>query len=143
MKYHFKIHKEGNGFWSQCIELEGCITQAKTMKALHENMREALNLYIQEPEDSKDVAAFPDDSIRKSKNIEEVTLDPEIAFSFMIRYYRIKHGMTQAAVAKKMGFENLYSYQRLESKKCNPSLKIISKIKQIFPDFSIDYALGC
>lgn len=35
------------------------------------------------------------------------------------------------------------SYQRLESKKCNPSLKILSRIKKIFPEFSIDYALGC
>ncbi len=105
-------------------------------------MQEALNLYIQEPEDSTDLAPFPNHSIRKSKNIVEIMLDPEIAFSFMVRYYRIKHGMTQAEAAKKMGFENLYSYQRLEAKKCNPSLKIISKIKQIFPDFSIDYALG-
>ncbi|HSW87423.1 MAG TPA: type II toxin-antitoxin system HicB family antitoxin [Rhabdochlamydiaceae bacterium] len=143
MKYHFKIHKEGKGFWAQCLELEGCITQGKSIKALHKNMQEALNLYIQEPEDSIDLASFPDNSVRKSKNVVEIALDPEIAFSFMVRYYRLKKGMTQAEAAKKMGFENLYSYQRLEAKKCNPSLKIISKIKHVFPDFSVDYALGC
>jgi len=42
-----------------------------------------------------------------------------------------------------MGFDTIYSYQRLEAKKCNPTLKIISKIKKIFPDFSIDYAVSC
>jgi len=125
------------------MELEGCLTQGDSMKELLKNMQEVLNLYVQEPEDSTDLASFPDDSIRKSKNVIEVAIDPEIAFSFMVRYYRIKHRMTQAEAAKKMGFENLYSYQRLEAKRCNPSLKIISKIKQVFPDFSVDYALGC
>nr|NGX27718.1 hypothetical protein [Chlamydiota bacterium] len=95
MKYHFKIHKEGKHFWAQCVELEGCITQGTSLKDLRKNMQEALNLYVQEPESSKDLAALPDESIRRSKSIEEVSLDPQIAFSFMVRYYRIKYGMTQ------------------------------------------------
>ncbi|MCB1081774.1 MAG: type II toxin-antitoxin system HicB family antitoxin [Chlamydiia bacterium] len=143
MKYHFKIHKEGRFYWAQCIELEGCITQAKTLKELDANMQEALNLYIQEPEDSADLAPLPKPSIRKTKNIVEVPVDPEIAFSFMVRYHRIKkQKLTQNQAAKKMGFETLYSYQRLESKRCNPSLKILSKVKKAFPGFSIDYAVS-
>lgn len=142
MKYHFKVHKEGKHFWAQCMELQGCITQGSDIKELQKNMEEALNLYIQEPEDSKDLATLPNSRIKKSKNIVEVAVDPEIAFSFMVRYYRITNGMTQREVAKEMGFDELYSYQRLESKKCNPTLKILSKIKKVFPDFSIDYALG-
>ena len=142
MKYHFKVHKEGKFFWAQCIELEGCITQACSVAELHENMQEALNLYVQEPEDSIDLPAFPDPSIKRSRNVIEVALDPQIAFSFMVRYYRIKHRMTQQEVAKLMGFDSLYSYQRLEAKRCNPSLKIISKIKRVFPEFSIDSAIS-
>lgn len=61
MKYHFKIHKEGKGYWAQCIELEGCITQADSRKELKKRMQEALNLYIDEPVDSKDLAALPDE----------------------------------------------------------------------------------
>jgi len=117
MKYHFKVHEEGKLFWAQCVELEGCITQANSMKELQKNMQEALNLYIQEPEDSKDLAELPDESIKLSKNIVEVPLDPQVAFSFMVRHHRIAHRMTQQQAAKKMGFDNLYSYQRLESKK--------------------------
>jgi predicted RNase H-like HicB family nuclease/DNA-binding XRE family transcriptional regulator len=143
MKYHFKIHKEGKGFWAQCIELQGCFTQADSINELQKNMEEALNLCIQEPQDSKDLAALPDESIKKSKTILEVPLNPEIAFAFMVRYYRIKHGLTQQQAAKRMGFDKIYSYQRLEARKCNPTLKILSKIKKLFPDFSIDYALGC
>ncbi|NGX61806.1 MAG: hypothetical protein K940chlam9_01295 [Chlamydiae bacterium] len=144
MKYHFKVHKERKMYWAQCIELEGCVTQATSQRGLYANMEEALNLYIQEPGQSTDLASLPKKNIRKTKNVVEVPVDPEIAFSFMVRYHRIKkHKMTQNQAAKKMGFETLYSYQRLEAKKCNPSLKILFKIKKAFPDFSLDYALEC
>ena len=49
--------------------------------------------------------------------------------------------MTQSQVAKKMGYENVNGYQRLERRKCNPNLKTLSKIKEIFPDFSLDLAV--
>lgn len=141
MTYHFKIHKEKGGFWAQCIELPGCFTQGKTMKELHENMQEALNLSMQEPSNSDELAALPNESIKKSKNIICVDVDPQIAFAFLVRYFRIKYGLTQQEAAKKMGFETLYSYQRLEAKRCNPSLKMITRLKKIFPEFSVDYAL--
>lgn len=143
MKYHFKIREEKKGFSARCIELEGCLTQGDTLKELYVNMREALNLYVQEPEDSKDLAEMPDESIRKSKTVVEVPLDPEVAFAFMVRYNRLKHGMTQKEAARKLEFETIYSYQRLETKRCNPTLKIISKLKRLFPDFSVDYAISC
>lgn len=142
MKYHFKVHKEGKGFWAECIELPGCLTQADSMKELRKNMQEALNLYISEPENSKRLAALPDDSISSTRNIIEVPLEPSIAFAFMVRYNRIKHGLTQQEVASKLGFENLYSYQRLENRKCNPTLKMLFQIKKIFPEISIDWALS-
>jgi antitoxin HicB len=142
MKYHFKIHKEGKGFWARCLELPGCLTEADSIDELKSNMQEALNLYVAEPEDSSDLAPLPDPSIRSTRNIVEVALDPQIAFAFMVRYYRIKHGFTQQQVAKKMGFGSIYSYQRLERKRCNPSLRIISRLKKVFPEFSVDYAVS-
>ena len=142
MKYHFKVHKEKKGFWAQCIELVGCVTEADSMEELHKNMQEALNLYVEEPEDSKELAALPDESIQVSRNIVEVAVDAQIAFAFMVRYNRIQQGLTQQQAAKKMGFDTIYSYQRLEGKRCNPSLKTIAKIKRAFPEFSVDYAVN-
>lgn len=49
MRYHFKVHKEGKGFWAECLELKGCITQGNSKKELLENMQESLNLYLEEP----------------------------------------------------------------------------------------------
>lgn len=141
MIYHFKIHKEKDGFWAECIELPGCVTQGDTPKELQKNMQEALNLYIEEPRNSEELASLPDDTIKASKNIVKVPLDTHIAFAFLVRYFRIKHGLTQQEAAKKMGFDTLYSYQRLEAKKCNPSLKMITRIKKIFPEFSVDYTM--
>jgi antitoxin HicB len=141
MKYHFKIHKEGDRFWAQCLELEGCITQADTREELDQHMREALNLYIEEEADSADLAAMPDSSIKASKTVIEVFVDPQVAFTFLVRYWRLRHGLTQKEAAKKMGFDKLYSYQRLEARRCNPSLKIISMVKNAFPEFSLDTAI--
>lgn len=142
MKYHFKVHKEGNGFWAECMELSGCFTQGDSLDELRDNMQEALNLYIEEPENSTKLAPLPDDSIILSRSVVEVQVDPAIALAFMVRYNRIKNGLTQQEAAYKMGFENVYSYQRLENKKCNPTLKILSQIKKAFPDFSVDFALS-
>lgn len=143
MKYHFKIHKaKEGGFWAQCIELPGCLTEAETLKDLKTNMKEALNLYLEEPSDSKDLASFPDENIKIKKNIVTVPVDINIAFAFLMRYNRIKSGFTQKEVAKRMGFPKIYSYQRLEAGKSNPSLKMLSKIKKIYPDFSIDFAIN-
>jgi len=142
MKYHFKVHKEGKGYWAECMELRGCVTEADSMEELQRNMQEALNLYVEEPEDSKELASLPDASIHPARNIVEVVLDPQIAFAFMVRYYRIKYGLTQQQAAKKMGFDTIYSYQRLEGRHCNPSLKMITRIKRAFPDFSVDYAVS-
>ncbi len=141
MLYHFKIYKEGKGYWAQCIELEGCFTQADTKEELFLNMQEALNLYVEERSNSKDLAALPDKNIKITRNIVKVPLAPQVAFSFLVRYWRLKYGWTQKEAAKKMGFENLYSYQRLEAKRCNPNLEIISLVKKIYPEFSVDLAL--
>jgi len=142
MKYHFKVHKEGTRFWAQCLELEGCITQADSRAELDKNMQEALNLYIEEEADSPDLAAMPDGKIKASKTVVAVFVDPQVAFTFLVRYWRIKHGLTQKEAAKRMGFDTLYSYQRLEARRCNPSLKIITMVKKVFPEFSLDSAIA-
>ncbi|NGX48441.1 MAG: hypothetical protein K940chlam5_00026 [Candidatus Anoxychlamydiales bacterium] len=141
MRYHFKMHKEGKSFWAECLELKGCITQGNSKAELLENMQEALNLYLEEPENSSYLAPLPKKIKKTTASIIEVHVDPEIAFSFLVRYYRIKNNMTQAELAKELGFKRIYSYQRLE-RKCNPTLETIFMIKSFFPEFSIDYALS-
>lgn len=140
MRYHFKVHKEGAGFWAECLELPGCLTEGDSREELFENMQDALNTYIEEPKDSKYLANMPDDSITKSRSIVEVPVDPSIALAFSIRRQRIEQGFTQKETAKKLGMKDIYSYQRLE-KKCNPTFDVISKLANLFPALSLDAIL--
>jgi antitoxin HicB len=143
MYYHFKIHNDSDGLWGECIELEGCSTQADTMEELKNNMEEALNLYLDEPANSKTIFPFPDTTVKNSKNIAKVKVDPQIAFANYLRMLRLKHHMTQKQTAQKLGLKHLYSYQRLESsKKANPELRTLEKIKEVFPEFNLDLVLS-
>ena len=134
MKYHFKVHKEEIGFWAECVELEGCQTQADTMEELQKNMSEVLNLYLFEPDNSNVLFPLPNEHITGT-DIYEVSVEPKVAFAFLLRRERIKRNLTQKEVAQKLGFKKIWSYQRLENPVTNPSLDTISKIKTVFPDF--------
>lgn len=137
MKYHFKVHKEGEGFWAECLELPGCITEGDSKEELFENMKDALNTFLEEPEATQNLSPLPDPSIRSSRNVIEVPVDPSIAFALLIRYERIEHGLTQKQAAKLLGMKDLYSYQRLE-RKCNPTLSLIVRVALVYPNLSLD-----
>ncbi len=142
MKYHFKYVKEGNTYWAKCVELDGCFTQAETLDELKENMHEALNLHLDEPSNSRTAFAPPKKSI-KGRNVVAVSVDPRIAFALKLRNLRAARGFTQKETAKRLGFKNLFSYQRLESSKtANPELMTLAKIKELFPEFDLDEVVG-
>ena len=86
MKYRFKIHKEAGGFWAECLEIPGCVTQADSKEELFVNMEDAINIALQEPEDSHCLAALPNESYKPSRSIAEVKVDPQVALGFTVRY---------------------------------------------------------
>jgi antitoxin HicB len=139
MKYHFRIH-DRDGFWAECVELKGCLTQGKTREELSRNMKVALNLYLDEPENSAMVFPFPSPRV-SGAGIVAVEVEPAVAFSMQLRQLRIRHKLTQREAASRIGMRNLYSYQRLE-RRSNPSLATIKKVKGLFPQFSLDSVLG-
>jgi predicted RNase H-like HicB family nuclease/DNA-binding XRE family transcriptional regulator len=138
MNYHFIVHKEDNGYWAECCELEGCLTQSDTMEELHTSCEEALNLYLEEPNDSPILFPLPDETLDTKDDLLKITVEPEIALTVLLRNYRINSNMTQKQAAKMLGMKNVYSYQRLE-KKSNPTLNIIKKIHHVFPEIKLQY----
>jgi antitoxin HicB len=141
MFYHFKVHKEGNTSWAQGVELEGCFTQGETQEELLKNLHEALNLHLDEPENSNAVFPEPREKL-KGRNIIVVPVDPKIAFAMQVRQSRLRHKLTQKEAAKSLGMKSVYSYQRLESSKtANPEFGTLMRICEAFPEFSVDRIL--
>jgi len=140
MIYHFQVHEEQGGYWAECVEIKGIVTQGDTRAELEANAKEALDLCLDEPEDSKMVFPLPKET--KGRNILNVEVEPCIAFAMLVRQARNAHGFTQLQAARAMGFKGLYSYQRLESgRHCNPALSTIAKVRKVFPE--VDLSLVC
>jgi predicted RNase H-like HicB family nuclease len=83
MKYHFKIHKEDDGFWADCLEIPGCVTQGDSREELFVNMQDAINTYLEEPKGSFYLAPLPDNAGSPSRSVVEVAVDPAIALGFI------------------------------------------------------------
>lgn len=140
MQYHFKIHKErAGGFWAECIELSGCQSEGDTREQLEKNLKEALNLYLDEPMSSTVLFPLPKKSIKQSSSIIKMPVDPHIAFAFLLRLARFKAKKKQRELAQSLNFKSLNAYQKLESSRtANPELKTMYKLKAVLPHFRID-----
>lgn len=142
MKYHFKVHREGQGYWAECLELEGCHTQADNMRELHRNMVEALNIFLDEPDNSKIIFPLPR-SVTKGRNIVPVEVFPEVACAFLLRRTRLLSGYTQHEMKDLLEFKSVFAYQKLErAKYSNPTLKSLLRIKRALPKFPLSLLLN-
>lgn len=140
MNYHFAVHPEETGFWAECVELEGCRTQAETGDELKESCREALNLYLEESLDSSLVFPLPEQRLDADRSLLSVRAAPEIALAVLLRNYRREKRLTQKQVSDLLGLKNLYGYQRLE-KRSNPTLRVMDSLLKAFPDLDIHRVL--
>jgi len=139
MTYHFRIY-DGAIPWAECVELKGCSTQGRNRLELKRNMKEALDLYLEEPDAS--TVVFPQPLAKAAdRKLVPVEVDPAVAFALQLRQLRIANRLTQKEAAKRLGMKSVFSYQRLE-KRSNPSLATLRKVKGLFPGFSLDLILG-
>lgn len=139
MKYHFKIHKERQGYWGECVELKGCVSQGEAHEELMYNLKEALDLYLDEPEKSQVIFPMPGGH-GAGKNIVEIEVDHQIALALLVRTERLKRKWTQKTAAAELKIP-LYSYQRLESSKtANPEWKTLIRLRKVFPRLNLNLA---
>ena len=138
MNYHFKLHKENNGYWAECCELEGCVTEGDSLEEVKAACEEALDVYLYTPDSSDRVFPLPDEILDNEKDLLKIRVEPQRAFAVLLRNYRLNSNITQKQAAKMLGMKNTYSYQRLE-KKSNPTLNIMNKIYTVFPDVKLTY----
>jgi predicted RNase H-like HicB family nuclease len=81
--YHFRIHDE-DGLWAECVELTGCNTQGEDRAELERNMREALNLYLDEPASSTVVFPLPRPEL-SGPDVVPVEVEPQVASALEAR----------------------------------------------------------
>jgi antitoxin HicB len=141
MEYHFKVHKEKKGYWAECLELKGCQTQADSLSELEANMKEALNLFLSENEDSVLIFSLPKKV--PGKSIVAVEVDPAVALALMIRQARLKKKLTQTQMKDLLGIKTLSNYQRLEDpKRANPEFRTLILLNQQIPELKIENIFG-
>jgi len=136
MKYHFRIYKEENGYWGECLEIDSCHSQGSTIPILKKMLKEALDLTLDEPAGSNMMFQMPDPKYNSIKDVIGIPVDNRIAFALLVRQNRVSKKMTQKEVQEAMGLPNRTSYTRLESKG-NPTFSTIEKLLKAFPDFPL------
>jgi predicted RNase H-like HicB family nuclease len=139
MKYHFRVHKEEGKYWAECVELDGCYTDGNTLEELKQNAVDSLTLFLDEPNDSTIEMPLPNENVN-GEDIIPINVPIENAFGIVLRNYRLSHKLSQSIMAQRLGIKYIYGYQRLE-KKANPTLSMIKKIIDEFPDFPIQIVL--
>lgn len=135
MHYHFQIHEDEDGLWAECLELEGCRTQADSREELEVNMREALELYLDEPVGTNLVHPQPASS--PPEECVKVPVSPEAALPMLLRGCRISRRMSQEEMRRTLGLKHRTEYARLE-RRCNPTLSRLARITDRLRDFPIE-----
>lgn len=143
MKYHFRVIREKRGgFTADCIELEGCRSEGDSLEELKRNLKEALDLFLSEPPHSRMIFPKPK-NLKLRKGVLAIEVNPKIAFAVALKNLRLKEGLTQSQMAKKLAIRNLSQYQRLEDpRRANPELLTLKRIKTTFPQLKIDEILA-
>lgn len=143
MKYHFKVHKEKSGLWAESLEPGLNVnSQGDSLSELLENLKDALDLAFDEPENSKWIPPSPDSSF-KGKSVVEIAISPKIALATVVRVMRLRQGWSQRKAADKLGIKHISQYQKLESgKTANPEFGTMVKLKELYPGLSIDEVMA-
>lgn len=136
MKYHFEIHKEKDNFWGDCVELDTVVSEGNTLEELKANLADALEGVLMSIVSRNIAHPLPDKSLDIDDNLLMVEVPADLAFSVMLRHYRISQKLSQQDMMEKLGFKSRNSYVKLE-REGNPTLRTTGKVVDALPDFPI------
>ena len=132
--------KEGE-YLASFPELEGCLSEGKTLEEAKKNASEALNGWLASHCDRN--LDIPNPKSRKGKNYYPITVDLQITLAIVLRKKRRKKKWTQSQAARKLGITQ-QAYARLEiPTRANPSLVTLKKLSEALEldiEFSYDLA---
>ena len=128
IRYQAKIYKDGKYYSVTFPDLPGCFSQGATKDDAKENAREVLSLYLEEARDP--LWNVPKPKSRKGKAYYWITPFEDVAIPLMIRQARIKNGLSQHQLAKRLNM-TVQQLQKLETPgKSNPTVKTLIQISE-------------
>lgn len=141
MSYFAKIEQQKDkSYLVEFPELDGCLTEGGTLDEALANAREALNGWLAARCDHELNIPKPSATKRKGRNFYAIDVDLTIAFVIGLRRLRMKRGLSQAQVAKRLEISQ-QAYAKLETpQKANPSLQTIQRITRVL-DADVDTLL--
>lgn len=139
IRYQAKIYRDGKYYSVEFPDLPGCFSQGATKEEALENAREALSLYLEEARNPR--WEVPKPKKRKGSQYYWITPHEDVAIPLMIRHARLKHGLSQNQLAKRLNI-TVQQLQKLETPgKSNPTIKTLAAIAEALEeDFELQLA---
>ena len=128
MNYTAVIKKSNGAYLVEFPDIPSINTYGETVKGALHNAKEALNGCLES--DFERGFKLPKRTKRKYRNGYAIEVEPHISLAYQLR--KIRNGMSQSQIAKKLGI-SYQAYQKLENpRKCNPTVKTLEKISEVF-----------
>lgn len=128
MIYFAKIKKTQDSYLVDFPDLKGCMTEGDTLEEAQKYAKEVLNGWMATRYDME--LKIPKAKEYQGRAYYPIEVDLQIVFAIRLRQARLKQGLSQSQVAKRLGITQ-QAYAKFESPdSTNPSLKTIKKLAE-------------
>ena len=121
MRFGGRIIKSGR-YWAIEVPLLGVVTQGRTKKEAYEMIADAIEALVNK--DGFKVDVYPG----KGEYFEVHSQDLAAMIAFLLRRQRVKHGLSLAEVASRLGSSSFNTYARYEQGKSVPTVEKFNQL---------------
>ena len=124
MRFAGRLIKSGS-YWAVEVPMLGVVTQGRTKKEAYEMIADAIEALVNKEGFKVDV--YPG----KGGYFEVYSQDLAAMIAFLLRRQRVKHGLSLAEVASRLGSNSINSYARYEQGKSIPTVEKFNRLLSI------------
>jgi len=121
MRFGGRMIKSGR-YWAIEVPILGVFTQGRTKKEAYEMIADAIESLVNKEEFK--VKVYPG----KGEYFEVYSQDLPAMIAFLLRRQRVRHGLSLAEVADRLGGKSLNTYARYEQGKSVPTIEKFSQL---------------
>ena len=121
MRFGGRVIKSGR-YWAIEVPILGVVAQGRTKKEAYEMIADAIESLVNK--EGFKIEVFPG----KGKYFEVYSQDLPGMIAFLLRRQRVRHGLSLAEVADRLGGKSLNTYARYEQGKSVPTIEKFSQL---------------